>query len=199
MKKLNKKKLLNWINNIATTILFAALIGMLFVVVSAKASGGEPEIFGYQLKTVLSGSMEPDIQTGSIIAVKPGGDMTRFQKDDVITYMEEEGKLITHRVVEVMNNGEHVMYRTKGDNNDAPDLTPVLSENVMAEYTGFTIPYLGYLVSMSQSQNGAFLLLVPGLLLLCYSGFIIWKAFKEIEPDKSREQHQDRENESLSS
>lgn len=34
---------------------------------------GEPQVFGYQLKTVLSGSMEPEIKTGSIIAVKPGG------------------------------------------------------------------------------------------------------------------------------
>ncbi|SFB19464.1 signal peptidase, endoplasmic reticulum-type [Lentibacillus halodurans] len=199
MSKMNSKKILKWLNNIATILLFAVLTGMLFVVVSAKASGGEPEIFGYQLKTVLSGSMEPDIQTGSIIAVNPDGDMTRFQKGDVITYMEEEGKLVTHRVVEVINSGEHVMYRTKGDNNDAFDISPVLSENVVAEYTGFTIPYLGYLVNLSQSQNGAFLLLIPGLLLLGYSGFMIWKALKEIESDNMAKQHQDEEHESLSS
>ncbi|QKY68984.1 signal peptidase I SipW [Lentibacillus sp. CBA3610] len=199
MTKINRKKLLKWLNNLATTILFAVLIGMLFIVVSAKASGGKPEIFGYQLKTVLSGSMEPNIQTGSIIAVKPGGDMTRFQNGDVITYMEEAEKLVTHRVVDVMNNGEHVMYQTKGDNNDAPDSNPVLSENVVAEYTGFTIPYLGYLVNLSQSQNGAFLLLVPGLLLLGYSGFIIWRALKEIDPDKMEKQQQNGENGSLSS
>ncbi len=61
-----------------TVVLYAVLFMMIFVVVSSKASGGEPQFFGYQIKTVLSGSMEPGIQTGSIIAVKPGGDMTRF-------------------------------------------------------------------------------------------------------------------------
>ncbi len=172
---------------------------MLFIVISSKASGGEPEIFGYQLKTVLSGSMEPDIQTGSIIAVKPGGDMTRFQEGDVITYMEEDQKLVTHRITEVIHSGDNVMYRTKGDNNDAVDAEPVLSENVVAEYKGFTIPYIGYIINFAQSQNGAFLLLIPGFLLLGYSAFIIWKAIREIEPANKGKTKSNEDQESLSS
>ena len=60
-----------WISNLITGVLFITLLFMLFVVISSRASGGEPAFNGYQLKTVLSGSMEPGIQTGSIIAVKP--------------------------------------------------------------------------------------------------------------------------------
>lgn len=150
------------------------------MVAITKFSGGEPQVFGYQFKTVLSGSMEPDIKTGSIIAVKPGGDMTRFKENDVITFKEEDEKLITHRIIEVTESSENTLYRTKGDNNNAPDLNPVLSDNVVAHYTGFTVPYVGYFISFAQSQNGAFLLLIPGILLLCYSGFIIWRAISEI-------------------
>jgi signal peptidase I len=193
------KQVKKWVSRITTYVLFAALIVMAVVVVSSKASGGEPEIAGYQLKTVLSGSMEPGIQTGSLIAVKPDGDMKRFKNGDVITFMDKEEKLITHRITEVMASGEQVMYRTKGDNNNAEDLEPVLSENVVAEYTGFTIPYLGYLVNFAQSRNGAFLLLIPGILLLCYSGLTIWRTLGEIEKQNKKGDQKLEEGRSLSS
>ncbi|WP_262481743.1 signal peptidase I SipW [Bacillus sp. CH30_1T] len=184
---MNAKKIKKFISSSITVVLYLVLFTMIIVVVSSKAAGGEPEIFGKQIKTVLSGSMEPGIQTGSIIAVKPGGDMTRFKNGDVITFKQEENMLVTHRVVEVMKSGEHVMYKTKGDNNDAADLEPVLSENVVGEYTGFTIPYIGYFMNTMNSKNGAFLFIIPGLLLLCYSGFVIGKALSQIEIKKPSE------------
>lgn len=184
MKKQSRKKVFKIINHVTTALLFFLLISMAFLVISSKASGGEPEVFGYQLKTVLSGSMEPGIKTGSVIAVKPGGDKTRFLTGDVITFQEEGGKLITHRVTEVIESGGNVMYRTKGDNNNAEDKNLVMSQNVVAEYTGFTIPYLGYFTNFAQSKNGAFLLLIPGFILLGYAGFTIWRAIKELEVTK---------------
>ncbi|MGM0830034.1 MAG: signal peptidase I SipW [Bacillota bacterium] len=184
---MNAKKIKKFISSSITVVLYLVLFTMIIVVVSSKAAGGEPEIFGKQIKTVLSGSMEPGIQTGSIIAVKPGGDMTRFKNGDVITFKQEENMLVTHRVVEVMKSGDHVMYKTKGDNNDAADLEPVLSENVVGEYTGFTIPYIGYFMNIMNSKNGAFLFIIPGLLLLCYSGFVIGKALSQIEIKKPTE------------
>ncbi|MEI2664702.1 signal peptidase I SipW [Rossellomorea sp. LJF3] len=184
---MNAKKIKKFISSSVTVVLYLVLFTMIIVVVSSKAAGGEPEIFGKQIKTVLSGSMEPGIQTGSIIAVKPGGDMTRFKKGDVITFKQEANMLVTHRVVEVKKSGDHVMYKTKGDNNDAADLEPVLSENVVGEYTGFTIPYLGYFMNIMNSKNGAFLFIIPGILLLCYSGFVIGKALSQIEIKKTSE------------
>ena len=171
---------MKWVNNVVTSILLLLLIGVALLVTTTKLSGGEPEVFGYQLKTVLSGSMEPDIQTGSIIAVKLAGDLTRFKESDVITFREEDERLITHRIVEVVQSSDNVMYRTKGDNNNAEDRNLVLSDNVVAEYTGFTIPYLGYFINFSQSKNGAFLLLIPGIFLLLYAGFTIWRALSDI-------------------
>ncbi|WP_210469887.1 signal peptidase I SipW [Sporosarcina sp. 6E9] len=180
-EKKEKKKIMKWINSIVTGILMVLLITVASVVVITKASGGEPQLFGYQLKTVLSGSMEPDIQTGSIISVKLAEDKTKFKEGDVITFMEEEGILITHRITEVMGSGDSVLYRTKGDNNNAEDMNPVLATNVVAEYTGFTLPYVGYFINFSQSKNGAFLLLIPGFLLLIYSAFTIWRVLSQIE------------------
>ncbi len=182
MKKSIFKKIRSFLSFLITTVLFITLIFAVFITISAKASDGEPEIMGYQLKAVLSGSMEPVMQTGSIIAVKPGGDMTRFNEGDVITFINEDENLITHRVAEVIKSGEHIMYETKGDNNNAVDPKPVLSDNVVAEYEGFTIPYLGYVVNFAHSQTGsAILLIVPGILLLGYAAFTIWQAISQLE------------------
>lgn len=181
-KKPVGKIVLKWLNNIVTTVLIILLLSVAALVVSSKISGGEPQVFGYQIKTVLSGSMEPGIKTGSVIIVKPGGDMTRFKKDDVITFMEEEERLVTHRIVEVMKSGDQVMYRTKGDNNEEADMNPVLSSNVVAEYTGMTIPYVGYAAEFASSKSGIVaLVIIPGVILVLYSVFSIWKTIKQIE------------------
>lgn len=180
------KKIMKWINNIVSTILMVLLIGVASIVVISKASGGEPQILGYQLKSVLSGSMEPGIMTGSIIAVKLAEDKTNFKVGDVITFMEED-ILITHRITEVTKSADSILYRTKGDNNNAEDMNPVLADNVVAQYTGFTVPYVGYFIDFAQSKNGALLLIIPGFLLLIYSAFTIWKVLAQIElPQKKQ-------------
>ena len=84
--------------------------------------------------------MEPGIKTGSIIAIKSGGDMTRFKKDDVITFETEEDVLVTDRIIQVTETGQQ--YITKGDSNNAADLDPVQYKNVVGKYVGFTIPML---------------------------------------------------------
>ena len=45
---------------------------------------------GYQFKSVLSGSMEPTFLTGSIIAIEPTKDGSKYQKGDVITFKEKD-------------------------------------------------------------------------------------------------------------
>jgi signal peptidase I len=168
-----------------TVLLFLILIFMVFVVISSKASGGEPSFLGYQLKTVLSGSMEPTFNTGSIIAIKPIDNPSILKKSDVITFMNQEQSIVTHRIVKVVNQSNQILFKTKGDNNKESDFEPVLSQNVIGKYTGFTIPYLGYIVDYAKSSKGmALLLIIPGVLLLIYSVATIYKALKEI--DKSQ-------------
>ena len=182
-KKMSGKRILKAIGSVLSSLLFIVLLLTLFLVISTKASGGEPNLFGYQLKAVLSGSMEPEIQTGSIISIKEVDDPTAFQKDDVITYITEEDVLVTHRVMEVQQDGE--VYVTKGDANDAADINPVMADNIVGSYTGFTIPYVGYVMNFANTNEGAALLLIiPGVLLLGYSVITIWRAFREIDKEK---------------
>lgn len=87
---LNDQKDLEDYKQFNNRILFLLLIFMIFVVVSSKASGGEPTFLGNQLKTVLSGSMEPTFKTGSIIAVTPVSETARLKVKDIITFVKQE-------------------------------------------------------------------------------------------------------------
>ncbi|MBP2076797.1 signal peptidase I SipW [Oceanobacillus polygoni] len=175
------------ISRLTTALMFILLIITLFAVISTQVADEEPNVFGYQLKTVLSGSMEPDIQTGSIILIDPTNGETQFKTGDVITYKSSDEILITHRIHEVQNNAQQ--YITKGDNNNATDTEPVLAENIVGKYTGFTVPYAGYVAHFANTEQGAVLLLIlPGFLLLAYAIIILWHALKQIEPPKDKEQ-----------
>ncbi|WP_246206707.1 signal peptidase I SipW [Virgibacillus ihumii] len=178
-----------WLSGAVTAFLFIILIFMVLIVISSKASGGEPSIFGYQFKTVLSGSMEPTFQTGSIIAVQAVNNASKLKKGDVITYKIDKTTTVTHRIHEVKGTGNQTKYITKGDNNDNRDFKPVLPENVEAVYTGFTVPFVGYFMHFAQSKEGtALLVILPGVLLLIYSVIMIWKSFKEIDRHKKKEE-----------
>ncbi|UOQ92173.1 signal peptidase I [Halobacillus shinanisalinarum] len=182
------RTLKKWLSSAVTTILCIILIFMAFVVISSKVSGSEPSILGYQFKSVLSGSMEPTFQTGSVIAVKPVKETSQLQKGDVITYKVDKATTVTHRIYEVKGTDNQPKYITKGDNNENQDLKPVLPENVKAVYTGFSVPFLGYFIHYAQSKEGSALLIVlPGILLIIYSVIMIWKAFKEIDEPKKKE------------
>src|SRR5699024_5161336 len=109
------RKIGNIINIVITTLLYTVLISAMAIVVSMRMSGVDVSLFGYKVKTVLSGSMEPGIQTGSIIAIKEPEPNYTFEKNDVITFITEEEKIITHRIDEVRKDDGS--YVTKGDAN----------------------------------------------------------------------------------
>ncbi|WP_100012705.1 signal peptidase I SipW [Lentibacillus sediminis] len=179
------RRIMKGISSITTFLLFVLLIATALMVISFRASGGEADLFGYQVKSVLSGSMEPEMQTGSIIAIKLGGDMTRFEKGDVITFRNADNILITHRVDQVMEGGEQ--YITKGDNNEEADSEPVIAQNIVGTYTGFTIPYVGYAMSFANTPEGAALLLIlPGLMLFGYSVVTIWRVLGRLEGSEGK-------------
>ncbi|MRG85028.1 signal peptidase I SipW [Salinibacillus xinjiangensis] len=180
--KFTKKNVFNGVKNTLYLLVCTTLLLLTVLVLSTRASGGEPQIFGYQFKTVLSGSMEPTFETGSIIVVKRVENPTSLQEGDVITYQASENTLVTHRIIERFTQGENTFYRTQGDNNDGPDSRPVLSENVVAKYTGLTIPLIGYFLNFASSPMGTAILLIgPGLMLLGYAVYSFRLALKELD------------------
>ena len=144
---------------------FTSLL-VILVVIGAMLLGGV-RVLGYQVFTVLSGSMEPVYHTGSLIYVKDV-DYRDLGAGDVITFMLNEDTVATHRIVGVVPDEEDpsvVRYRTKGDANDAEDGSLVHYKNVIGSPV-FTIPYLGYVANYIQNPPGTYIAISAGAVLM---------------------------------
>ena len=146
--------------NVFTTILVVLVVILALLLVGAR-------LFGLQVFTVLSGSMEPTYHTGSLIYVKKV-DPFQLEAGDVITFMLDEDTVATHRIVGVVPDEEDpsvIRYRTKGDANDAVDGGLVHYKNVIGTPV-FTIPYLGYVASYIQQPPGTYVAISAGAIIL---------------------------------
>lgn len=182
------KKVTSILSGALTTLLTIILLVTVAAVVTTQVTDGEPSLFGYQIKIVLSGSMEPGIDTGSVILVRAVDEPGVYQVGDVVTFQTYEGPLVTHRIHEVIDGGQS--YITKGDNNPLPDTQVLEPSMVVGEYTGMTIPYLGHVFSFVSSDVGViFLFIIPGVLLVLYSLYTIVQALREVDR-LSKEQQQ---------
>ena len=122
-------------------------------------------LFGYEIYTVMSGSMEPEYHVGSLIYVK-GVDPTTLRQGDVITFVaDEDNTVVTHRIIAIENTNNTLKFRTKGDANDVADGALVHNKNVLGK-PAFQIPFLGYLAFYIQHPPGLYIALVVGTLLL---------------------------------
>ena len=89
-------------------ILCVIFIPVIFInltlIISTYTKPGEmPGVFGIKPVIVLSGSMEPVIQTGDMIFLH-STDPARLQTGDVICYLDS-GQAITHRIVGIREGG----------------------------------------------------------------------------------------------
>ena len=132
-KKINISKILNFM----VTLIFIILALNLLTAKSEKLF----EIIGYRSYTVLSGSMEPKFYPGDLVITKHKN-KTDIKVDDIVTFRDNEGVIITHRIIEKTNEG----YITKGDNNNVNDADILKKENIIGEVK-FSIPKLGYVSS----------------------------------------------------
>lgn len=111
-----------------------------------------PRIFGYEIYTVVTGSMEPAIPVGSLVYVK-NIPPEEVKADDVIAFYgaKDSAAVITHRVVsnsEIM--GEFI---TKGDANRTNDMNPVTYEQYIGEVQ-LTVPKAGTVAEILTGAQG---------------------------------------------
>lgn len=146
--------------NVISWVLVAAVALLALLMGGVRLVGLNPYV-------VLSGSMEPAYQTGSLIYVKKVDPFT-LEAGDVITFMMNEDTVATHRIVGVVPDEEDstvIRFRTKGDANDAEDGSLVHYKNVIGTPI-FSIPYLGYIADYIQHPPGMYIAISAGAVLL---------------------------------
>ena len=181
-----QNKALLWVKRVALGIVFAVLLFLLFIfsVLAADrviAKSTIPSVFGFSPLTVLTGSMEPEINIGDFVITRA---RESYAVGDVVMYQTSgtggEVIAVTHEIIAIDENGDFI---TKGINNESADVKPVPPENVVgkvvAVWRGF-----GNVAAFLQSPAGICILLVVVI--------IIWFLIDLIPGGKKK--HSDEEN-----
>lgn len=122
----------------------------------------------FRAYSVLTGSMEPKIPTGSLIITKAIMDVSDIKQGDVITFIQPgyENKYITHRVERIEKSEMFTLFRTKGDANPVDDGWLISYGAIQGNYQ-VGVPYLGYLLEFLKSPIGiALFIVLPALYLI---------------------------------
>ena len=111
-----------------------------------------PRMLGYELYTVVSGSMEPAIPTGSLVYVERT-DPAQIEEGDVIAFygVQDGRSVITHRVV--TNSTVMGEFITKGDANEEKDMSPIPYSHFIGRVSR-SVPRAGALAQAFTSRNG---------------------------------------------
>ena len=171
-----KKILLKIINLISILVILISLAVLLTVVLTKK--GEAPNVFGYSLFRVMTGSMEPTIPTDSMIVVKRNG-KEEYRPGDVISFYSRDpalgGAVNTHRITEVRREDGIILYETRGDANNVPDRYPALQEDVIGK-----VVYSSYGLGKAVRLISNPLLFIPLIILplILILGQSVWESFK---------------------
>lgn len=145
------------------------VLGLSLLVVAALVTAAVvvPQAVGADHSyVVVSGSMEPTIQTGDVVfVVETPADQVR--EGDILAFDRRRGddKRTVHRVVERVERDGQLYFRTKGDGNEDVDPQSVPAGAVIGT-VWFWIPYVGIAFSFASTKTGTLaLVIVPGVLL----------------------------------
>lgn len=121
-------------------------------------------LLGYQVYTVLSGSMEPAYNVGDLLYVKSVKSVSDIKVGDAISFVLNEDLVVaTHRVVRI--DAQKQQLYTKGDANEIEDNDPVYFKNVIG-VVRFSVPMLGYVSDFVQNPPGMYITVAAGAVLI---------------------------------
>jgi signal peptidase len=129
---------------------------------------------GYKPVVVYSGSMEPTLHVGSLTFIR-AVPATQVRTGDVLTFSDpyRPERLVTHRVVRIVERPGGAAYRTKGDANPTRDpWTISLPGEVGLEQ--FSVPYLGYALAALQEPA------LRTALIVLFNAFLLYTLLRRI-------------------
>lgn len=171
MKK--AKKIFSRVMSAISVIIF--LFGLVVFVSVLNASAGKvPSVFGFSVLQVSTGSMEPEIETGSVIVVKKT-DVKKLKVGDVISFYSTDknidGKVNTHRIDKIdysIGANRDPIFTTKGDANAFVDREKVYSETVIGKVIYDLGTVSGSVISVFQNPNVIFFVIVLPLIFITF-------------------------------
>ena len=131
-------------------------------------------VAGYKPVAVYSGSMRPTIAVGGLAIDRPIP-AAEVRVGDVITFNDPyvKGRLVTHRVAQIVRTPNGLAYRTKGDANPLRDPWAIRLNGKVGRVS-FSVPIAGYILFYAHTRE------VRTVLILLMSGLLLASALRWI-------------------
>ncbi|NLC39473.1 MAG: signal peptidase I [Clostridiaceae bacterium] len=189
MKRNNTKGVIHKISTIIGILLCVVLIPILvinltIVIKSYVYPDRVPDFFGLKLFIVETDSMQPTFCGGDLVVTR-SVDPAQLVVGDIISY-KVDSAVVTHRIEEIIDDGNKLSFVTRGDANKANDGDPFAADQVESIYI-FRIGKIGNLAMFIRTPVG--MLIFVGIPVF---GFIIYDSiFRNIVRIKNNKNEQE--------
>lgn len=151
-------------------------------------------MIGFKPAVVMTPSMKPNINPGSLVFYKQV-DAETLKVNDVITFYssksdkDKNATSWTHRIIEIIENADGTYsFKTKGDNNNTAD-SAIISEDLLLGKVQFIIPWIGTLFFFIKNH----LLIIVGAIISLVIFYYLVKTY--LAGRKENENNKDQNNE----
>jgi len=183
-----KQKFLTILGTVLCVLLLPILIVNLTLIIKSYTNTEDvPSIGGWLPLIVLTDSMYPEIASGDLILCTTV-EAEDVQVEDVISFFDPMGSgtaVVTHRVIEILEEDGQLSFRTKGDNNNAEDQVAVPAKNLVGLYQS-RIPGAGNVAMFMQTTPGLIVCVVLPIVLL-----VGYDLLRRRKYDKAKQQDTD--------
>lgn len=128
-----------------------SLLMFFFIINLILSFEEDTHILGIYVFNIVSESMEPALDVNDLIVVQKCKD-SQLKKGDIITF-NEEGRTVSHRIINIIEEKGTKKFQTKGDNNEIVDSDLVEISQIYGKVI-FSIKKVGKLVSYIQNIRG---------------------------------------------
>ena len=156
------RKIASIIINVILVIAIVLAAICTYVSFVSTSGSGVPSIFGVQMFSIQTDSMYPTLMPGDLVFDRAVEDPRALQKGDIITYwtvINGERVLNTHKIHEIYDGGDYLIFSTIGENNTTVDPLTVHESEVVGQYW-FRIGGVGKVFDYLQTSTGFLLLVV---------------------------------------
>lgn len=151
---------------VVVTFLIVLIFSVIFV---QRVSNNSVNFFGYSLYTVVTESMVPEYNVSDMIIAKEVDPSTINIGDDVVYIGKVDdfkNKIVTHRVVNVIDKGDEYDFVTKGINNMIED--PEINENQILGKVLFKCSILSFLSRIVNNIYGFYFIVFVPLVVIIF-------------------------------
>lgn len=187
--KKSPKTVLNTIINVVLVIAIVIAAVATYVSFVSSSGQGAPNIFGLRLLSIQTNSMADTLMPGDLVISVGVKDKSTLRPRDIITYwtvINGERVLNTHRIINIYDGGDYLIFETQGDNNTSVDPLTVHQNEIIGKYK-FRLPGVGKVFDYLQTPTGFLLIVVvPVFIFFIYHLVQFFRVLFEYQNVKNR-------------